>query len=88
MADPSLWRTLDLSNSQRPERVLRYVATQPCILAALQELNLEFAAGVTDALLTPLRGAFLEALNLNGCQQCVRLTFSLLHARAAPWKAS
>ncbi len=49
---------------------MRYTASQPRLLASIQELNLEFAAGVTDALLLPLRGAGLEALNLNGCQKC------------------
>ncbi len=68
--DPSLWRALSLGNSQAPGRALRYAASQPRLLASIQELHLEFAAGVTDALLLPLAVAALEALNLNGCQKC------------------
>ncbi|KAK9826084.1 hypothetical protein WJX81_000531 [Elliptochloris bilobata] len=69
LEDPSLWRTLDLSNSQQPGPALRYASAQLRLRSALQVLNLELAAGVTDALLLPLRGAELEVLNLNGCQQ-------------------
>ncbi len=37
----------------------------------LRHVNLEFAAGVTDAGLLTLRGCALDSLNLNACQQCV-----------------
>lgn len=87
VADPSLWRVLDLSNSQRPERALRYAASQPRILAALQVLNLEFAAGIVDALITPLHDASLVALNLNGCQQCAHVHFLPSVCTRSTWKA-
>jgi len=38
--------------------------------AHLRHVDLEFAAGVTDAGLLALRGCALETLNLNACQQC------------------
>ena len=68
--DASLWRTLDLSNSQRPGPALRFLASQPRLRSALASLQLEFAAGVTNEVLLPLRGLQLETLILNGCQQC------------------
>ena len=45
--------------------------------AHLRHVDLEFAAGVTDAGLLALRGCALETLNLNACQQCVRLALLL-----------
>ena len=88
VADASLWRALDLSNSQRPERALRYAASQPRILAALQVLNLEFAAGIVDALIMPLRDASLVALNLNGCQQYAHVHILPSVCTRSTWKAS
>ena len=82
--DASLWRTLDLSNSQRPGPTLRFLAKQPRLRSALTCLQLEFAAGVTDEMLLPLRGLQLETLNLNGCQQCGPALVKPGVARASP----
>lgn len=90
--DASLWRTLDLSNSQRPGPTLRFLAEQPRLRSALTSLQLEFAAGVTDEMLLPLRGLQLETLNLNGCQQCAPALAKPGVARGSPaclyWAAS
>ena len=51
--------------------------------AHLRHVDLEFAAGVSDAGLLALRGCALETLNLNACQQCVVLTHLFLCRRAA-----
>ncbi|KAL3141416.1 hypothetical protein ABBQ32_004985 [Trebouxia sp. C0010 RCD-2024] len=64
---PSLWAKLDLQNNQQASKVLSNLPHQ--YTGPLKEVNLEFAADVTDQDLRKLHGNSLEILNLNACQR-------------------
>lgn len=64
---PSLWAKLDLQNNQQASKILSTLPHQ--YTGPLKEVNLEFAADVTDQDLRKLHGNDLEVLNLNACQR-------------------
>ncbi|KAK9811566.1 hypothetical protein WJX72_006030 [[Myrmecia] bisecta] len=66
---PDLWHSLNLSNCQAASKYLRLVPLLPGFKDTLHEINLEFAAGVTDGDLELLQGCDLQVLNLNACQR-------------------